>query len=89
MPIAHVSLPVASLEASTAFYLSALAPLGYSKFMQLSNTVGLNAKFDGPDFWLSKCPEADTTVPVSVSKTHVAFRGNSKKAVRDFYAAAL
>ncbi|TVY83584.1 hypothetical protein LSUE1_G001230 [Lachnellula suecica] len=86
MPIAHAPLPASSLEDSTAFYLTALAPLGYSTFMQLGNTTGLNAEYDGPDFWLHKCPKSDAAKPW---KTHVAFKGKSKKAVREFHAAAL
>jgi hypothetical protein len=87
MPIAHISIPVSSLPASTAFYLSALAPLDYSTYLQLENTAGFNAKYDGPDLWLSKCPES--TYSAEKQKVHVAFKGKSKKAVKEFYQAAL
>ncbi|KAF8858871.1 Glyoxalase/Bleomycin resistance protein/Dihydroxybiphenyl dioxygenase [Acephala macrosclerotiorum] len=87
MPIAHISLPVSSLSASTAFYLAALKPLGYDVFMKHENTVGLTIKYDGPDFWLHYCPE--TGNEKGISKTHIAFKGNSQKAVREFYQAAL
>ena len=86
MPLAHVSLPVTSLAASTDFYLAALKPLGYGVFMKLDATVGMNTKYAGPDFWLHACPEAKEK---GVSKTHVAFVGSSKRAVQEFYDAAL
>jgi len=87
MPIAHVSLPVSSLEDSTAFYLALLKPLGYDVFMKLEHVVGLTIKYAGPDFWLHECPEEKEKV--GVSKTHVAFAAPSKKAVHDFHAAGL
>jgi len=86
MPIGHVSIPVASLEDSTAFYLKALQPLGYSVFAKFPQAVGLNGKYDGPDFWLHLCPEEGKE---GVSKTHVAFKGKSKKIVDAFWKAAM
>lgn len=56
MTIAHVSLPVTSLSASKSFYLATLAPLSYSVFMSLDNTIGFAPKRDGPDFWIHRCP---------------------------------
>lgn len=87
MPLAHISLPVSSLEDSTAFYLALLKPLGYDVFMKLEQTVGLTIKYAGPDFWLHKCPEEKEKG--GVSKTHVAFAAPNKKAVHDFHAAGL
>ncbi|CZR53022.1 uncharacterized protein PAC_02900 [Phialocephala subalpina] len=86
MPIAHISLPVSSLPGATTFYLAALKPLGYDIFMKLENTVGLTIKYDGPDFWLHQCPSSQDK---ETQKTHIAFKGNSQNAVRDFYQAAL
>jgi catechol 2,3-dioxygenase-like lactoylglutathione lyase family enzyme len=88
MPLAHISLPVTDLAAATDFYLAALKPLGYTTFMKLDTTIGMNVKYAGPDFWLHQCPEAKKKGE-GVSKTHVAFVGNSKKAVHAFYEAAL
>jgi catechol 2,3-dioxygenase-like lactoylglutathione lyase family enzyme len=83
MPVAHVSLPVSSLEESTAFYTTLLKPLGYDIFNKYEKTVGFTIKYAGPDFWLHKVEKKD------VSKTHVAFVGSSKKAVQAFHAAGL
>ncbi|KUJ18323.1 uncharacterized protein LY89DRAFT_781393 [Mollisia scopiformis] len=87
MPLAHVSLPVTSLPASTAFYLSALNPLGYDVFMNLERAVGMTVKYDGPDFWLHQCPEMKDGE--KGNGMHVAFKGSSKRVVREFYEAAL
>jgi len=54
--------------------------------MRLENATGLNAKYDSPDFWLSKCPKSTSA---ETRKVHVAFKGKSKKEVREFYQAAL
>lgn len=89
MPIAHVSLPVSSLSAATAFYLSALKPLGYDVFMKLEHTVGLSIKYDGPDFWLHQCPDPKQEKGLERTGMHVAFKAGSRKAVEEFHAAAL
>jgi catechol 2,3-dioxygenase-like lactoylglutathione lyase family enzyme len=88
MPLAHVSLPVSSLEDSTAFYSALLAPLNYDIFMKLEHTVGFTIKYAGPDLWLHQCPEGKGGKG-EVSKTHVAFVGTSKKAVEEFWKAGL
>lgn len=88
MPIAHISLPVSSLSSSTAFYLSALKPLGYDIFMKLEDTVGLTVKYDGPDFWLHQCSHSKGAGN-GVWKMHVAFKGSSERVVKEFYEAAL
>jgi hypothetical protein len=87
MPISHVSLPVNSLSASRDFYLAALAPLKYNLFMENAATVGLEKKFNGPDFWLHKCPEQKESK--EALKSHVAFAAKSHKQVKEFYEAAL
>lgn len=50
MPIAHIGLSVSDMKASRAFYLSALAPLGYKVYKESEHFVGM-AKL-APDFWL-------------------------------------
>lgn len=89
MPIAHVSLPVSSIPTATTFYLAALKPLGYSVYLQLENAVGLKLKFDGPDFWIHKCPKGNGGEALRDVGVHVALKGNSRRAVREFHAAAL
>jgi len=78
--IAHTSLPVSDYEKSKAFYIEALAPLGYENNMEFGEAAGFN---DGKntDFWIVKL---DPIVPV-----HLAFEAKSKSEVEAFYRAAL
>lgn len=78
--IAHTSLPVGDYEASKAFYIAALAPLGYANNMEYGEAGGFN---DGKntDFWIAK---TDRVVPL-----HLAFEARSRAQVEAFYAAAL
>jgi catechol 2,3-dioxygenase-like lactoylglutathione lyase family enzyme len=93
MPLAHISLPVSNLETALAFYLSALAPLGYKVFMKGDNYAGL--AIQGPDFWLHSAPggekqaDTDSSQEQGSSRMHIAFEGNSHSAVKKFYEAAL
>jgi catechol 2,3-dioxygenase-like lactoylglutathione lyase family enzyme len=94
MPLAHISLPVSNLETSLAFYLSALAPLGYKVFMKGDNYAGLAVR--APDFWLHCSPEGEKQADADSGReqacsprTHVAFEGDSHSAVKKFYEAAL
>jgi len=105
MTIAHVSLPVTSLSASKSFYLATLAPLSYTVFMSLDNAIGFGPKWDGPDFWIHKCPGKGTEKEIEDSdeeekandegkgpkgsKTHIAFKASSRAMVRKFYDTAL
>jgi catechol 2,3-dioxygenase-like lactoylglutathione lyase family enzyme len=88
MPLAHVSLPVADLQASKAFYLTALKPLGYDLFMELDSTIGLGPKNANPDFWMHKCPD-EKKGDAKMQKTHVAFQASSRSMVHAFHEAAL
>ena len=78
--IAHTTLHVSDYRKSKAFYVSALAPLGYRNNMESGESAGFN---DGKntDFWISK--ERDF-VP-----THLAFETDSRNKVDAFYHAAL
>jgi catechol 2,3-dioxygenase-like lactoylglutathione lyase family enzyme len=89
MPIAHISLPVRDLQASKAFYLAALAPLGYGVFKEFESVIGMGPKNAAPDLWLHKCPEEKAGTEAAVAKTHVAFSASRKADVHKFYAAAL
>jgi len=80
--IDHVSIHVADLERAKAFYVSALEPLGYAVVMELPEwkVIGLGVA-GKPDFWIL----ADST-----SKgVHIAFKAENRKAVDDFYTAAI
>jgi catechol 2,3-dioxygenase-like lactoylglutathione lyase family enzyme len=79
--IDHIGIRVADLERSKAFYLAALAPLGYA--LQFEHPVsgagfGRSRK---PDFWIKRGPASPAL--------HVAFVGEDRAAVDAFHAAAL
>jgi catechol 2,3-dioxygenase-like lactoylglutathione lyase family enzyme len=76
----HVALNVRDVAAAKAFYLKALAPLGYEVFRELGHNVGLESG-GNPDFWL--CQRDEPSAPV-----HVAFR-TDRATVDAFHAAAL
>jgi catechol 2,3-dioxygenase-like lactoylglutathione lyase family enzyme len=89
--IDHLTVLVTDYERSKAFYLRALAPLGYACVMELTReqvpelpverTCGLGV--DGkPDLWLRP---ADGPV----APTHVAFAAASRAAVDAFHQAGL
>jgi len=78
--IAHTTLHVSDYTKSKAFYVKALAPLGYTNNMEYGEAAGFN---DGTntDFWIAR---EDTVVP-----THLAFEAGSRQEVEAFYKAAL
>lgn len=78
--IAHTTLPVGDYRKAKAFYIEALAPLGYSNNMEYGEAAGFN---DGKntDFWIA---HHDEVVP-----THVAFEAKSRQEVEAFHRAAL
>jgi catechol 2,3-dioxygenase-like lactoylglutathione lyase family enzyme len=77
----HVGLNVSDIERSKAFYVEALAPLGYSLFRDLGQHIGfLSGR--APDFWISQRGEAGRG-------THVSFRSPDRATVDAFHAAAV
>lgn len=83
--IDHVSIAVADLAASAAFYEAVLEPLGLKIFVTRENTVGFGKKY--PEFWLNARPG----IPI-VAKTsghHVCLRAPTRESVRAFHEAAL
>ena len=85
--IDHVSIAVADLERSVAFYERALAPLGILQLMAYGGTEGRPAHVgfgdqQKPYFWIG------TGDPMK-GYVHVAFAAESRAAVDAFYAAAL
>ena len=78
--IAHTTLPVSDYKIAKAFYVQALAPLGYRNNMEEGEAAGFN---DGrnTDLWIVR---EDTVVP-----THLAFEAKSRQEVEAFYEAAL
>jgi catechol 2,3-dioxygenase-like lactoylglutathione lyase family enzyme len=82
--IDHIGLSVSDYERSKAFYLAALAPLGYELFMEVTG-AGPYAGFGAhgkPDFWIGKRS-------LSTAGAHVAFAAPDRATVRAFHAAAL
>jgi catechol 2,3-dioxygenase-like lactoylglutathione lyase family enzyme len=78
--IAHTTLHVSDYMKSKAFYVQALAPLGYKNNMEEGEAAGFN---DGKntDFWIMR---VDQVVP-----THLAFEAKDRQEVQAFYEAAL
>ncbi|MGC9975051.1 MAG: VOC family protein [Gaiellaceae bacterium] len=85
--IDHTGFNVTNLELSRAFYLKALAPLGYGIALELEGAAGFGAREGagddpGGDFWISV---GEPQTP----RTHVAFRAANEEQVDEFYWAAI
>ena len=84
--IDHLGIEVSDLAASTAFYTSALAPLGIRPLMEFDGGVGFGSDLGSgprPYFWLQERGREP------VSGAHVAFRAKTTEDVDAFHAAAL
>ena len=87
MLLDHLGVQVADVEASVAFYVRVLAPLGVREAMRYpvgdSFAVGLAGPDGFPQFWLSPAagPEA--------RELHVAFQAADRAAVDAVHEAAL
>lgn len=87
MVIHHVQFTVSSLSEAKKFYLAALAPLGFKEFYAVDDVVvGLSGPNGVPDLWLGpvKTPNDSPTKGL-----HLAFLGESRRVVDQFYEAAL
>ena len=85
MPIDHVKLPVADLDASRAFYCAALAPFGYGLVYDEEPSLGYGMGDGGEEdepFALERADPPD-------ARTHIAFTASSPEQVDAFHAAAL
>jgi catechol 2,3-dioxygenase-like lactoylglutathione lyase family enzyme len=86
--IDHTGVTVGDFAKSRAFYVRALAPLGYVALMDLPAAATGHGDVAGfgvppkPDFWIAGGTP-------NVPPVHVAFRAASRAAVDAFYAAAL
>jgi catechol 2,3-dioxygenase-like lactoylglutathione lyase family enzyme len=79
----HVGFPVSDYARSKAFYLGALAPLGYGLVMEVPPERACGFGPPGrPQFWIG------TGKPVQ-GQVHFAFAAKDRAAVRAFYDAAL
>lgn len=82
--IDHVGISVSDYERSKAFYLAALAPLGYGLVMEVTE-AGPFAGFGEagkPDFWIEA---GGRTAP----RVHVALHARDRATVRAFHDAAM
>jgi len=85
--IDHIGFPVADYARSKAFYLKALAPLGYALVMEVQQDAndspaagfGANGK---PDFWIGGEGALNRSV-------HIAVVARDRPSVDAFYRAAL
>ena len=77
----HIGIGVSNLEASRAFFLQALAPLGVGVVMDVSDAVGLG-RGQKPSFWLG----ATDHRPVPI---HIAFSAETRTQVDAFYRSAI
>jgi catechol 2,3-dioxygenase-like lactoylglutathione lyase family enzyme len=82
----HMSLAVADLARSAAFYDAVLSPLGYSRLWTKETAVGYGSAGDEDRFAIKLSPSA---LVVPGEGFHVAFRASSREAVKAFYHAAL
>ena len=79
--IEHIGLSVSDGAKSKAFYVAALAPLGYKIIKEFPewNVVGMGQ--DMPDFWISQKEKPGSA--------HVAFGAKTRAEVDEFYKVAL
>lgn len=82
--IDHITIPVSDVEASKAFYQTALKPLGYTVAF---GEEGRLWAFDIGDGGLFEIVKNQDHRPITPS--HFAFRARSKAEVDSFYKAAL
>lgn len=83
--IDHLSLPVSDIASAKAFYLAALAPLGYTVLMEGDGFCGIGKKgpsglWDGT-LWLG--------IGSAKAPLHLALRAEHRSIVDAFHAAAL
>jgi catechol 2,3-dioxygenase-like lactoylglutathione lyase family enzyme len=85
MPVDHVKLPVADLDASRRFYTAALAALGYRLVYEGLSSLGWGMG-DGGD---EDEPFAVEQAAAPGAGSHIAFTAGSRMEVDAFHSAAL
>jgi catechol 2,3-dioxygenase-like lactoylglutathione lyase family enzyme len=83
--IDHVSVAVRDLERSARFYEAALAPLGLSRLLTRTATVGFGKAY--PEFWINL--RAKMAAVEEASGAHICLRARWPADVDAFHAAAL
>ena len=86
--IDHVSLGVTDMARSKKFYDAVLAPLGIKLFFEFDGGAGYGAAQDEVNFWIGPPLDAERKVQPS-GGSHVAFSAASRRAVDEFYRAAI
>jgi catechol 2,3-dioxygenase-like lactoylglutathione lyase family enzyme len=77
----HIEIGVTNLEASKAFFLEALAPLGVAVAMEVSDAVGLGQDHK-PSLWLG-------AAAVKPAPLHLAFAAENRAQLDEFHRRAL
>lgn len=86
--LSHLSLGIADLDRSAAFYDAALGALGYAQVWRYEKGLGYGAP-GGPDrLALFKLTDGSVTLAAGPG-FHLAFRAESQDAVVAFYEAAM
>jgi len=83
--IDHVSVGVADLERAANFYDAAFAPLGLTRLIRRSTTIGFGKTY--PEFWINLRAGMSPVPPES--GTHICLRARSAAEIDAFHAAAL
>jgi catechol 2,3-dioxygenase-like lactoylglutathione lyase family enzyme len=83
--IDHVSIAVRDLASSGEFYARVLEPLGYTRLVERSTSIGFGKKY--PELWLNQRRQMGPIAPDTGA--HVCLRAPGEDAVRAFHAAAL
>ena len=83
--IDHVSVAVADLERSAAFFEAVLSPLGLTKLVTREATVGFGKRY--PEFWINL--RAGLPKVGRETGVHICLRTHDGDSVRAFHAAAL
>ena len=83
--IDHISVAVADLMKSAAFYDRLFETLGMTRVADRENTIGYGKRY--PEFWLNARP-AMAGVPANTG-VHICLRARTKEIVDAFHAAAL
>ena len=78
----HLSLQVADVVRSAAFYDAVLAPLGAQRMLDFGDVIGYGT--GRPTFWIGP-----TETPGTPREVHVGFTAGDRAAVRAFHQAAL
>jgi len=81
--INHLSIQCADVERSARFYDAVLAPLGGTRVMDFGQVVGYGVP-PFPCFWIGPQETGE-----GFREAHIAFEAKNRRAVRDFFAAAV